>query len=107
MKTSLYILSCLLLLQAASCKKFVDVHPTDRTTRAITFESVENATAAVNGMYYSLATGGILYSQLMFTNIPLMSDELKTVNIAAAPFAVNSVTPQIAGLEGSGAGFLA
>jgi hypothetical protein len=107
MKTSKYITTCLLLLSAASCKKFVDVHPTDRTTRAITFESVENATAAVNGMYYDLSSGGIIYSLLLFTNISLMSDELKTVNVSAAPFTVNSLTPQSSGLDGYWSGYYA
>jgi len=101
------ILYSLLLLSAASCKKFVDVKPTGQTTKAITFESVENAAGAVNGMYFDLSIQGNIYSLLLYTNISLLADELNTVNVAAAPFAVNSVTPQLSGLTVYWSGYYA
>ena len=94
MKTYSYMLSSLLLLSAVSCKKFVDVSPTDRTTKAINFENMENATSAVNGMYYDLAHQGAIYTNGLFTNIALMGDELSTNNILAAPFTTNTLSPQ-------------
>jgi starch-binding outer membrane protein, SusD/RagB family len=95
MKKIFYLLYTLVLVSATACKKFVNVNPTGQTTKAITFENVENATSAVNGMYFDLSTQGNIYCSLLYTNISLMADELKTVNAAATPFAVNSVTPQL------------
>lgn len=106
-KTRIYIIGSLLLLSTASCKKFVDVKPTDLTTKAISFENIANATAAVNGMYYNLAHSGSIYPNNYYTNLSLLSDELSTTNFAAVPFSVNSLTPQMNGIDGYWSGYYA
>jgi starch-binding outer membrane protein, SusD/RagB family len=107
MKKSLYLLNIMLILAAVSCSKFVDVKPTGQLSQITTFESVDNATAAVNGMYYDLSTEGNIYDPLLFTNLSLMADELNTVNVVAASYALNTVSPALSNLTSIWKGYFA
>ncbi len=82
----------------ASCKKFIELQPADKTTSEVTFSNVKNAENAVNGLYANFSTSGLIYSTRLYTDISLLSDELKTSNSGSTPFAENNITPSFSGL---------
>lgn len=62
-----YLLAILItLLSFTSCKKYLDVNPTDFTTPETFFESPKDLDQALNGVYSSLNNTGTYSRNLVF-----------------------------------------
>jgi hypothetical protein len=108
MKRNIFsILFMMIVLLQSSCKKFIELQPTDKTTSETVFDSPKNAENAVNGMYANLSLQGNIFSTRLYTDISLLGDELKTTNTASTVFAENNLTSTSAAINSFWTGLFA